>query len=67
MPIYNFCAYYSDDPSTMERHSIYLDEPPAPGTIITFGTERRWRVVGPHVPADSAEPEPNTFACEPAD
>jgi len=64
METYSFCLWYS--PTNMERERRPLDKPPEIGSEHVFGSQR-WRVVAPHVPADSTTPEPNVFDCRPVE
>jgi hypothetical protein len=67
MTQYRLVMKASPNPATWETHPIERDSLEVGDELSVEGYPGRWRIVSPHIPADSTEPELNAFDCEPVD
>ena len=65
MTQYRLVIKVTPDPGTWETQTIERDSLEVGEKLEVEGHPGRWRVVSPHVAADSDEAEPNAFDCEP--
>jgi hypothetical protein len=62
---YRLVMKVTPDSGTWETQPIERDSLEVGEVLEVEGYPGRWRVVSPHVAADSDEAEPNAFDCEP--
>src|SRR5437899_878295 len=65
MTQYRLVMKITPNPATWETQPIERDSLEVGEELEVEGYSGRWRIVSPHTPADSTEPEPNAFDCEP--